>query len=403
MKFLFLNQVYTPDAAATAGQLADLAEAMATRGDEVRVIASRRGYSEAGRSFPRRSAERGVRVERVWEPGLEKRGFWRRIVRAVAFFAGAGVRALAGPRPDAIVVMTSPPLLPVLGRVVSALRRRPYAAWLMDLNPDEAIAAGAVRPGSVVARLLAGLTRFSLRGAAKVIVLDRFMRERVERYGVPPDRIVVLPPWSHDADVRDDEAGRNQFRNRYALQERIVVMYAGNFSLCHPLDTLLETARRLKAEPDFLFLFVGGGEGSRQVRSAAESERLPNVRLLPYQPREGLAASLSAADVHVVVMGNAYVGILHPSKVYNALRVNRPVLYIGPEEGPVADVLERAGKGAVWRSVRHGDADGAIRALRELKGERGEGAGLEETSAERSVPRMMTELDGVARKGDGKS
>ncbi len=403
MKVLFVNQVYTPDVAATAGQLADLAEAMAARGDEVRVIASRRGYSEAGRSFPRRSAVKGVRVERVWEPRLEKRGFWRRIVRAAAFFAGAGVRALAGPRPDAIVVLTSPPLLPVLGRTVAALRRRPYAIWLMDLNPDEAIAAGAVRPGGATAKLLAGLTRFSLRGAARVVVLDRFMRERVERYGVQPDRTVIIAPWSHDADVRDDEAGRNQFRKRHALEGRIVVMYAGNFSLCHPLDTLLETARRLKDEPDFLFLFVGGGEGARQVRAAAESGTLPNVRLLSYQPREGLAASLSAADVHVVVMGNAYVGILHPSKVYNALRVNRPVLYIGPEESPVADVLEAAGKGAVWRSVRHGDVDGAVRALRELQDERGEGAGLEESSAERSVPRMITELDRVARKESGRS
>lgn len=403
MRALFLNQVYTPDVAATAGQLADLAEAMAARGDEVRVIASRRGYSEPGQKFAPRSTERGVRIERVWEPRLEKRGFWRRIVRAAAFFAGAGVRALAGPRPDVLVVMTSPPLLPVLGRIVAAVRRRPYAAWLMDLNPDEAIAAGAVREGSLAAKLLARLTRFSLRGAAKVVVLDRFMRERVERYGVPPGRIVILAPWTHDADVRDDEPGRKSFRDRHALEGRIVVMYAGNFSLCHPLDTLLEAARKLKEDPDFLFLFVGGGEGSRQVRAAAESEKLPNVRLLPYQPREGLAASLSAADVHVVVMGNAYVGILHPSKVYNALRVNRPVLYVGPEESPVADVLAAAGPGAVWRSVRHGDVDGVVRAVRELKGKRGAGSLREESSAERSVPRMMAELDRIARKESGKS
>ncbi|MGH9443117.1 MAG: glycosyltransferase family 4 protein [Thermoanaerobaculia bacterium] len=397
MKALFLNQAYFPDVVSTAQHAADLAEAMAARGDEVRVIASRRGYADPGLRFPSTSLERGVLVSRVWEPALEKRGFWRRVVRSLAFFAGAGFRALAGPRPDVLVVMTSPPLLPVLGRAVAALRRRPYVVWLMDLNPDEAIAAGALSRNGIAAKVLRRLTAFSLRGAARVVVLDRFMREKVESYGVPAGRIEVLPPWSHDTDVRDDADGRRRFRKQHGLEGRMVVMYAGNLSLCHPLDTLIETARRLKEDPVYLFLFVGGGEGVRQV-AAAESEGLSNVRRLPYQPREDLAASLSAADVHVVVMGDAFVGILHPCKVYNVLRVNRPVLSIGPESSPVADALEAAGFSAVWRSVRHGDVDGAAAALEELAGRRASRGAPGADSTERLLPRMMAVLDRMARK-----
>ena len=398
MKALFLNQAYFPDVVSTAQHAADLAEAMAARGDEVQVIASRRGYAEPGRRFARRSIDRGVHVRRVWEPALEKKGLWRRVVRSIAFFLGAGARSFSGPRPDVIVVMTSPPLLPVLGRVVAFVRRSPLVVWLMDLNPDEAIAAGVLRAGGMAARTLTRLTGFSLRGAARVVVLDRFMRERAERYGVPAGRIEVLPPWSQDADVRDDADGRRRFRERHGLEGRVVVMYAGNLSLCHPLGTLIEAARRLKGDPSYFFLFVGGGEGARQVARAAGSENLPNIRLLPYQPRQELAGSLSAADVHAVVMGNDYVGILHPCKVYNVLRVNRPVLYIGPESSPVADALEAAGPDAVWRSIRHGDVDGAAAAIRDLAGKRGSGNAPAADSAERLLPRMMAVLDRAARK-----
>ena len=49
----------------------------------------------------------------------------------------------------------------------------------MDFNPDEAIAAGWLRPGSLAARVLERLSRFSLRRATTIIALDTFMRDRI--------------------------------------------------------------------------------------------------------------------------------------------------------------------------------------------------------------------------------
>ena len=132
-------------------------------------------------------------------------------------------------------------------------------------------------------------------------------------------------------------------------------MYSGNHSPCHPLDTLLEAAVSLSDHPTVAFCFVGGGSELEKVRSFAASHRLQNVMCLPYQPMEELAGSLSAADMHVVVMGEPFVGIVHPCKIYNILVIAAPTLYIGPARSHVTEIFSQMDEECFARSATHGD------------------------------------------------
>ena len=99
----------------------------------------------------------------------------------------------------------------------------------MDFNPDEAIAAGWLRADSAPARILEKLSRFSLRQAESIIALDRFMRDRIVNKNIAPEKIAVIPPWSHDDEVRFDPVGRKQFRKAHGLEGKFVVMYSGKY------------------------------------------------------------------------------------------------------------------------------------------------------------------------------
>jgi len=132
-----------------------------------------------------------------------------------------------------------------------------------------------------------------------------------------------------------------------------VVMYSGNHSPCHSLDTLLGAARALQEESDVVFCFVGGGSEQAKVRGSG----LSNVKCLPYQPLNALSNSLSAADLQVVVMGEKFVGIVHPCKIYNILSIGAPVLYIGPEPSHVTDIASKHGQ---FFMSRHGDVDSVV-------------------------------------------
>ena len=147
------------------------------------------------------------------------------------------------------------------------------------------------------------------------------MKDRIVAKGIAEERVAVLPPWSQDENVRYDAKGREAFRKQHNLEESFVVMYAGNHSPCHPLNTLVEAARSLSGRKEIVFCFVGGGSEQGKVREFATQHNLENIRCIPYQPFDALAATLSAADLHVIVMGNEFVGIVHPCKLYNILSV----------------------------------------------------------------------------------
>jgi hypothetical protein len=61
---------------------------------------------------------------------------------------------------------------------------------------------------------------YSLQRADRIIALDRFMKDRIQAKGIPAEKVLVVPPWSHDVGVRFDPAGREEFRATYKLHPR---------------------------------------------------------------------------------------------------------------------------------------------------------------------------------------
>ena len=345
----------------TAQHLTDLATALAERDHEVTVVTSDRGYDDPSKRFPRREQWKGITIVRISSLSLGKKNRWRRAASFASFMATCALRLLTMKRFDVVVALTSPPLISFLATLFVKLKGGRFCFWVMDLNPDEAIAAGWLDENSSLARLLQRMLRYSLRNAETTIVLDRFMKERVLAKGTDAKRIVVVPPWSHDDAVQYSSTGREAFRNEHGLSDKFVVMYSGNHSPCHPLDTLLAAARELKTLPNVAFCFVGGGSEHAKVREFALQHELTNVQCLPYQPLDELSNLLSAADLHVVVMGEPFVGIVHPCKVYNIMSIGTPVLYIGPDESHVTDLKY------TFLPSRHGDAGAVVARIREAR------------------------------------
>ena len=359
MRILLLNQCFYPDVVSTAQHLTDLATALTSRGHEVTVIASDRGYDDPATRFKRREIWNGVEIIRIPSLSFGKNNFWRRALNFASFLFVCSLRLLTLRRFDVVIALTSPPLISFLGALFVKLKGGSFCFWVMDLNPDEAIAAGWLDEKSLTSRVLQRLLNYSLEVSSRTVVLDRFMKERVIAKGVDSARIAVVPPWSHDDHVHYSAKGREEFRLRHGLAEKFVVMYSGNHSPCHPLDTLLDAARVLHDRPELVFCFIGGG--SEQVKVRELATHLSNVKCLPYQPLNELSNSLSAADLHVVVMGDEFVGIVHPCKVYNIMSIGAPALYIGPTPSHVTDIASQ--QQGNFFITKHGDVDGVTAAI----------------------------------------
>jgi glycosyltransferase involved in cell wall biosynthesis len=328
---------------------------LSARGHQVTVITSRRGYDDPDSVFVPRERWQSIDIVRIPSLAAGKRRRWQRAVNFASYLFACAARLAVTPRADIVIALTSPPLISWLGSLFVRIRGGRLIFWPLDLNPDEAIAAGWLRENSLSAWWLARLLLSSMKASTKIIALDEYMKKRIVAKGISPTKIEVIPP-SPDDSLSYDGQGREQFRRAHRLTEKYVVMYAGNHSPCHPLDTLLTAARKLSDRDDIVFVFVGGGSEIAKVKSLIGAA---NVRWLPYQPQEKLSELLSAADVHVVIMGDRFSGIVHPSKIYNVLKINSPLLYIGPRESFITNLINRERKD-MTASALHGDVDSVV-------------------------------------------
>jgi glycosyltransferase involved in cell wall biosynthesis len=360
--FLIISQVYVPDPTSVGQHIADAAAEMARRGYRVVVYASARGYDDPSKVYPRRETLNRVEVRRLPLSSFGKSSIAVRLLAQWLFVSQAVLYGLFTRRLCGIMVSTSPPFCGVAGVIISALRGVPLKYWLMDLNPDQMVAMKKITPTSLQARVFDMFNRWTYRRADDIVVLDRFMNERLQRKLDVASKTHTIPPWPHEDKLENIPHEENPFRKEHGLDGKFVVMYSGNHSIANPLKTILEAAERLQDDPRLVVVCIGGGGGKQEVEDKVAAG-VKNIRSLPYQPLEQIRFSLSAADVHVVSIGNEVVGIVHPCKVYGAMAVSRPVLLLGPNPCHVSDLIEKHRVG--WH-IPHGDVDGAVRTLRQI-------------------------------------
>jgi glycosyltransferase involved in cell wall biosynthesis len=339
--------------------MADVAFEMAARGHRVLVYTSARGYENPNNIYPKRETIRGVEIRRLGFASFGKKNLLIRAFGTLSFMVQAIWIVLTTRKLGGIFFSTSPPLIGIAAMIGKMLRRVPIAYWAMDLNPDQLIAMGKITKTSLTARVLETANRLILKNSSLVVALDRFMADRLRlRVSDIDQKMLVMPPWPHESHLEPLPHSENPFRAKHDLQDKFVVMYSGNHSPANPLRTLLEAADRLRHEERLQFLFIGGGLGKREVESY--EREVPAILSLPYQPLADLRYSLSAADVHVVSLGPDMVGIVHPCKIYGAMTVGRPILFLGPRPSHVADILDEC---PIGRQVEHGDVDACVAAI----------------------------------------
>ena len=175
MRVLIVNQAFYPDESATAQYCVDLACALQESGHEVTVLSSDRGYLNPQARYAKEEEYRGVKIVRVSAPALS----WRyRILRMLDAFS-LNCSLLLGffrlGEFDCTVCLTSPPLLGAFLGVHVPRSKGRLVHWAMDINPDQAVRAGWLKSGGILAKILFAAQRNFYRRCDAIVVLDSYM------------------------------------------------------------------------------------------------------------------------------------------------------------------------------------------------------------------------------------
>jgi len=408
VKILFVTENYPPESNASATRVSERARYWLRWGHSLTVITQAPNFPE-GRVFPgyenrwhQRELRDGVEVVRVKTYIAPNAGFGRRILDFTSLMFNAVWASLREPRPD-VVVATSPQFFAaVAGWAIARLRRVPFVFELSDLWPASIRAVGAVRLNRVL-DVVEKLELFLYRQAAAVVALAPSFRDDLVRRGIPADKIHVVINGV-DQDRYAPRPRERALAEELGLGDRFVVGYIGTHGMAHGLENVLDTAERLRHRDDIRFLFVGSGAARDALVAEAERRRLPNVVLVPRQPKERMPEYWSLCDVALIHLKNdtVFAGVI-PSKIFEAMAMRLPLLFVGPR-GTGSEIVEQEGAG-LW--VPPADPDAFAAAVQRLADDRTELEAMAERSLaaaprysrERQARDFMDVLEGVV--GDG--
>jgi len=232
---------------------------------------------------------------------------------------------------------------------------------ITDFHPEWLIARLGRTPWWL--KPVLSLTRFWRRRVDVVEVLGEDQRLRLAESGVDPARIELR----RDPSPVRFAAGLRPAAPPPALAGRKVVMYSGNWGVPHDHETFLagyERFCRAHASLSGVWLNAGGTRLGLVERELAR-RGLTFVRTGLAQLAE-LPAILTAADVHLVTLCDAFVGYALPSKVHACVASGKPVLFVGSARSDVHLVCTEGLPAASYRRADVGDAAGVAGALEDL-------------------------------------
>jgi len=341
---MFLNRTFPGQKGLNGRLLADLAQAFVKDGWEVSVVTTDKNYKISS-TMKRLS---GLSVYRVGTS--YKKTLWGYFVAYMRLL----IKGLSLPGHHIVVTLTDPPMLITAGQLIARVKGSRHVHWCQDVYPDLLPPMGVKIP-KLLMSFLKRHSKKALNKSYRIVTTGRCMARHMIKKGVQPKKISVIPNW-YDADLLLEDKtfkGTGEKKKGKALaftddDNKFRVLYTGKLSRLHPIQPIVKAAQSLqKTHPDIEFVFSGDGVGYKNLARARSELGLTNIRLLPEQPAKNLPVLARSGDIHLVILHEKAVGMSVPGKFYSALAVERPVLFLGPEECEVGQIIDDYGCGTV--------------------------------------------------------
>lgn len=354
-RLLIYAHYYVPDVASTGQILKELAEGMLDTFQitVICVVPSYSGVIEEKYKKKKYYKEiiNGVRVFRIRVPEFDKSNKISRIRNILGYFFGAMAITPKTGRQDYVFSISQPPILGgLLGIWGKWVKHARFIYNIQDFNPEQVMAVNYSK-NPLILRLMMILDKFSCRQSNLVITVGRDLVETMKKrfHGRRVPKTIFINNWIDEKEIYPlpyEHEKVMEFRRKYGLEDKFVIMYSGNIGLYYDLERLIKVIERFKpgtkaaTGQEVVFAFVGAGSVLDQLESYVKEHEMRNVSFIPYQDKEDLIYSLNAGDVHWCVNAKGIKGVSCPSKYYGIAAAGKPVLGVLETDSEVRLLIE---------------------------------------------------------------
>jgi len=320
-----VSEIFYPEETATAYILTSIANKLAEK-YTIHVLAGREVYS--AKNTRNGELANGIDVRRIAGKRIDKNRILDRVKRAFylshEFARILGQEANIG---DTVIAVTNPVLNIInVSKACKRLKLK-FIIFVHDVFPENAVPAGLLSKKNPLYCALIHIFNCAYRRADKIIVCGSDMKHVLEeKIGATSYPVVFsIPNWSNQ-DIILPSAKTNI--------GKIIIKFAGNLGRVQGLNAILSIIGKLDND-NIQFIFQGDGAYSALIRKVES----PNIILKGPYKRDNEQEVLSECDIGLVSLSEGMYGLGVPSKSYNLMAAGKPILFIGPANTEIYEMI----------------------------------------------------------------
>lgn len=338
MKLVIVSEFFYPYKTSTQKILTELAEDFVEYGLEVDVLTTKNAYREKKQKLSKYESYKGINIKRIFSTSGNRDNKLFRIVNYATFLSSLFINLLFKNDYHKILFVSNPPLAPYIGYLMKKLKGKEYVYLVHDVYPDVAEKIGVIKKTGFIYKLMDKINNKIYLNASKVIVLGRDMKQVIINKGIKEEKIKIITNWA-DKNNNFETKVSEEFYKKYNIRNKFNILYTGNISRVHAIDTIIEVARLLKDESGIKFTFVGDGNRKAYIEQLKKSEGLDNIDLNNYVFGEEYNNLLNCADVFISTLQKGIEGLGVPSKTYTYMSVAKPIIAIMSKESEIGNLV----------------------------------------------------------------
>jgi len=327
MKFLIVTLNYCPEITGIGKYTTEMAEWLANRNYEVRVITAPPYYPQYKIWNGYKSAYSKIKIKNVtvfrcplWLP--LKLSPFNRIFHLVSFLISSfpiGLLQIKW-KPDLILLNEPPFICAPIVLLLSLITKSKTWLHIQDFEIDIFLGLSNNRHG-VISKTIRQFESIVTNKFTIVSSISKRMVEKILEKEVASNKAFLFPNW---VDTTDVNSGNNKinFRKLWNINEQsFVLLYSGTIGNKQGLEIICNIASKMQDQPNLVFLIVGEGVGKQSLVKIVEQNKVSNIIFKPMQPVEALPSLLNCSDVHLVIQKKSFADSVLPSKLVTILSV----------------------------------------------------------------------------------
>ena len=336
-RIVIVTELFYPDETSTARILTTVAKNL-NKNFEILIMTGPKSYTNDINVAKFYDEHEEINVQRVWAPSLNKNKLIPRIIRLVLLSLALTWRVFfVSKKDDVVFSVTNPAPILVLLAVIKKLKRFTLALLVHDVFPENAVAMGIVSDKALFYSFLHRLFDWAYGSAESIVVIGNDMATIVSRKAKKDSsEVVLIENWAETDFITPISRSESNL-SKWGLTDKIVLQYGGNIGRAQGILEFVDCI--LPVENNTVhYVFCGSGALTNELIFKVKDRT--NFSLKEAYPRSDQRLILGACDIALILLGPAMYGLGVPSKAYNIMAAGKPILFIGPENSEIYNLVK---------------------------------------------------------------